>query len=49
MRRALQGENGLGAFDCRIEDASCVELASALVTVFQPPNVDEFLHGVPNE
>ena len=49
VQRALQGENGLGAFDCRIEDASAVVLATALVTVFQPPNVDEFLHGVPNE
>lgn len=43
VRRALQGENGLGAFDCRIEDGSGAELASATITVFQPHNVEEFL------
>ncbi|MGH8854711.1 MAG: 3-hydroxylacyl-ACP dehydratase, partial [Telluria sp.] len=44
VRRALQGENGLGAFDCRIEDGrDGVELASATITVFQPHNVEEFL------
>jgi predicted hotdog family 3-hydroxylacyl-ACP dehydratase len=43
VRRALQGENGLGAFDCRIEDGSGHELATATITVFQPPNVEEFL------
>ena len=49
VQRALAGDNGLGAFDCRIEDGNGEVLASALVTVFQPPNVDDFLHGVPNE
>jgi len=43
VRRALQGENGLGAFDCRIEDERGLELATATITVFQPPNVEEFL------
>lgn len=44
VQRALQGENGLGAFDCRIVDAnSGLELATATITVFQPNNVEEFL------
>ncbi len=44
VQRVLQGENGLGAFDCRIEDAaSLAVLATATVTVFQPDNVNEFL------
>lgn len=44
VRRELQGENGLGAFACRIEDAgSGEELAAATITVFQPANVNEFL------
>jgi predicted hotdog family 3-hydroxylacyl-ACP dehydratase len=47
-RRALQGENGLGAYECRIEDAgSGAELALATITVFQPPNVYEFLQRSP--
>ena len=44
VRRALQGENGLAAFDCRIEDGRAGgELASATITVFQPDHVEEFL------
>lgn len=47
VHRALQGENGLGAFDCCIqevsEDGSVRELATATITVFQPENVEEFL------
>lgn len=44
VQRALQGENGLGAFDCRIVDAGDGnELATATITVFQPDNVEEFL------
>lgn len=44
VQRALQGENGLGAFDCRIVDAhDGAELASATITVFQPHNVETFL------
>jgi predicted hotdog family 3-hydroxylacyl-ACP dehydratase len=42
--RALQGENGLGAFECRIDDAaSGATIATATVTVFQPDNVNDFL------
>ena len=43
VRRALQSDNGLGSFDCRIEDAGGAELATASITVFQPENVEEFL------
>jgi predicted hotdog family 3-hydroxylacyl-ACP dehydratase len=44
VKRALQGENGLGAFECQLADAaSGAQLASATITVFQPPNVEEFL------
>ena len=50
VHRALQGENGLGAFECRIDDAGApaaggapATLATATVTVFQPKNVNEFL------
>lgn len=44
VQRALQGENGLGAFDCRIDDANGgLELATATITVFQPDHVEEFL------
>ena len=44
VQRALQGENGLGAFDCRIVDAGDgSELATATITVFQPDHVEAFL------
>jgi len=47
VHRVLQGENGLGAFDCRIDDAEAApgapSLATATVTVFQPDNVNQFL------
>jgi predicted hotdog family 3-hydroxylacyl-ACP dehydratase len=44
VERVLQGENGLGAYDCRIGDASDgAPIASATITVFQPDNVEEFL------
>ena len=49
VQRALQGENGLGAFSCHIDDAndtSAAPLATATITVFQPDNVDEFLQKV---
>ena len=46
VHRALQGDNGLGAFDCRIvERASAAVLATATITVFQPDNVRDFLQG----
>ncbi|HWW72935.1 MAG TPA: hotdog family protein [Duganella sp.] len=47
VHRVLQAENGLGAFDCRIEPADATagaaSLATATVTVFQPDNVNQFL------
>jgi predicted hotdog family 3-hydroxylacyl-ACP dehydratase len=53
VRRTLQGENGLGAFDCRIEvnnevnnEATSSTAATATITVFQPENVNDFLHGI---
>ncbi len=52
VHRALQGENGLGAFECRIEEigpAPLADVASATVTVFQPENVQDFLQGNSNE
>jgi predicted hotdog family 3-hydroxylacyl-ACP dehydratase len=45
VTRALQGENGLGAFECKILENELL-LAKATVTVFQPPNVDEFLQEI---
>jgi predicted hotdog family 3-hydroxylacyl-ACP dehydratase len=42
-QRVLQGENGLGAFDCRIEDDGGATIASATVTVFQPADVGDFM------
>jgi predicted hotdog family 3-hydroxylacyl-ACP dehydratase len=42
VHRALLGENGLGAFECKIEVAGEVA-ATATITVFQPNNVNEFL------
>ena len=40
VQRAVQGENGLSAFDCRIVDAAngAVE-ATGTITVFQPDSV----------
>ena len=51
VQRTLQGENGLGAFECRIDDAddASAPLATATVTVFQPDNVKDFLQGIENE
>lgn len=52
VQRTLQGENGLGAFGCRIDDAgdpSVAPLATANITVFQPDNVGEFLQESRNE
>ncbi|WP_198120463.1 ApeP family dehydratase [Massilia rhizosphaerae] len=44
VQQVLKGENGLGAYDCRIVDgAGGAEWASATITVFQPDNVEEFL------
>lgn len=52
VQRALQGDNGLGAFDCRIvdaNDAAGATLANATITVFQPDNVSEFLQKISDE
>jgi predicted hotdog family 3-hydroxylacyl-ACP dehydratase len=44
IQHAMQGDNGLAAFECRIDDAASGEmLAHATVTVFEPDNVNEFL------
>jgi predicted hotdog family 3-hydroxylacyl-ACP dehydratase len=44
VQRVLQGENGLGAYDCAIADGKDgAELASATITVYQPDSVEEFL------
>jgi predicted hotdog family 3-hydroxylacyl-ACP dehydratase len=41
---AMQGDNGLAAFECRIDDAATgAQLAQATITVYEPDNVDEFL------
>jgi predicted hotdog family 3-hydroxylacyl-ACP dehydratase len=44
VRRVLQSENGLGAFECRIDIVGGqANVAAATVTVFQPDNVNQFL------
>ncbi|MBV7535661.1 hotdog family protein [Duganella sp. sic0402] len=44
VHRVLQAENGLGAFECRIDIVDGVRAAAtATVTVFQPDNVNQFL------
>ncbi len=48
VHRVAQGGNGLAAFECRIDDMSAlpaVTVATATVTVFEPDNVNDFLHG----
>jgi predicted hotdog family 3-hydroxylacyl-ACP dehydratase len=42
VQRLFQADNGLGSFDCFIEDGT-QRLASATLTVFQPPNLQHFL------
>jgi predicted hotdog family 3-hydroxylacyl-ACP dehydratase len=42
--RLLMAENGLGSFECRIEDESGVA-ATATVSVFLPANAEAFLNG----
>ena len=43
----IKNENGLGAYQCRIEDASHPGqvLAQGTITVFQPENIEEFMKG----
>ncbi|SHG68481.1 hotdog family protein [Massilia sp. CF038] len=44
VQHAMQGDNGLAAFECKITDgASGALLANATITVFEPDNVNEFL------
>jgi predicted hotdog family 3-hydroxylacyl-ACP dehydratase len=44
IQHAMQGDNGLAAFECRIDDAATgAVLAHATLTVFEPDNVNEFL------
>jgi predicted hotdog family 3-hydroxylacyl-ACP dehydratase len=42
--RTLQSDNGLGAFECRIEIDGVVA-ANATITVFLPDNVQDFIGG----
>jgi len=44
IQRVFQNENGLGSFECYIDDEEG-RIASASVTVFQPVEVDDFLQG----
>ena len=39
---SIQSENGLGSFECYIDNEDG-RVATATVTVFQPPNVDVFV------
>lgn len=44
VQRVLQGENGLSAFDCHIDDAlTGATAATATITVFQPESVVEVM------
>ena len=46
VRRVLLADNGLGAFDCRIDVAGGLEaVATATVTVYQPENFTQFLNN----
>jgi predicted hotdog family 3-hydroxylacyl-ACP dehydratase len=42
VQRLLLADNGLGSYECRIEDGNEV-VANAIVSVFQPANAEEFL------
>jgi predicted hotdog family 3-hydroxylacyl-ACP dehydratase len=44
VQRLFQNENGLGSFECSIDNEEG-RVASAAVTVFQPTQVDDFLQG----
>jgi predicted hotdog family 3-hydroxylacyl-ACP dehydratase len=48
VKMEMRGDNGLGAYECLIADTGNPgrELASATLTVFQPDDVNKFLHGV---
>jgi len=44
VQRVFQNENGLGSFECVIDDEEG-RIATATVTVFQPDNVNDFVLG----
>lgn len=44
----FMADNGLGQFDCRIELAG-ERVAEAALTVFEPPNAEDFLSGSRND
>jgi predicted hotdog family 3-hydroxylacyl-ACP dehydratase len=44
IQRLFQNENGLGSFECFIDNEEG-RVASATVTVFQPHNVNDFILG----
>jgi predicted hotdog family 3-hydroxylacyl-ACP dehydratase len=45
VHKMLQAENGLASFECRIEDREKQSLATATITVFEPPDAKGFLEG----
>jgi predicted hotdog family 3-hydroxylacyl-ACP dehydratase len=51
VHRVLLSENGLGSYECHIENTSDEKsdiIAKAAITVFQPANVDGFLEEASN-
>ena len=44
VHRVFQNENGLGSFECAIDDEEG-RVATATVTVFQPHDVNDFING----
>jgi predicted hotdog family 3-hydroxylacyl-ACP dehydratase len=48
VRRVFESENGLGSFQCHIEDGQ-EEVATATLTVFQPADAADFVKGSSNE
>lgn len=47
VRRIFQSENGLGQFDCTIT-IDDVQVATAALTVFEPPTGKNFFDGIEN-
>ena len=47
VQMSFREENGLGAYECRIESATA-ELASATIKAFEPPDIDTFLKDNPH-
>jgi len=45
VQRVFQNENGLGSFECFIDNEE-ERVATATVTVFQPPSVDGFISRI---